>query len=151
MFLAMLREESHNLALRLDQIHELTPDDPAASLATWIDHLFAVAFEPVLHAHLAVLDSDEVRAAAGYRRLREQERGARERSLIDILERGRRDGTFPQTIPTSDALAINALVSRILTTLRSDDPTHGRDEKLRVLDFTLRALGAVTVHSAELR
>lgn len=140
LFLAMLRQESEALARRLEHISELT-GGPSAQLETWIDNLFAVAFDPALQAHLAVLDSNEVRAATGYHQLREQVRADRERSLIEILERGRNDGTFPLAVPAEDAVAISALVSRAMTTLRTDDRTHGLNEKLRILDFSLRALG----------
>lgn len=142
LFLAMLRDESDELARRLDDIATTTVGGPAAELEAWIDHLFAVAFEPTLHAHLTVLDSEEVRASRGYRRVRGAIRAGRERSLIAILERGRADGTFPHAVPDDDAVAVNALVSRAMEALRADDTTRGAAEKKRILDFTRRALGA---------
>lgn len=142
LFLAMLRQTSDDLTRRLDNIADANPGCPAAQLKAWVDHLFVVAFDPGLHAQLSVLDSDEVRAVKGYRRLREHVRSGRERSLVEILERGRADGTFPYAVPADDALSVNALVSRVLNSLQADDPTHGLREKRRTLDFMFRALGA---------
>ena len=62
--------------------------------------------------HLMVIDSDEVRAAKGYREARERTHADRERSLVEILRRGRDDGSFPLADPEHDAIAISAVVSR---------------------------------------
>ena len=64
--------------------------------------------------HLTVIDSDEVRAAKGYRETREQAHADRERSLVEILRRGRDDGSFPLAEPERDAIAISAVVSRVM-------------------------------------
>lgn len=143
LFLAMLRQTSDDLTRRLDDIAAATPERPAAQLKEWIDHLFVGAFDPGLHAQLAVLDSDEVRSVRGYRQVREQLRSGRERSLLGILERGLADGTFPHARPADDARSINALVSRVLNSLQADDPTHGRRDEQRTLEFIYRALGVI--------
>ena len=65
--------------------------------------------------HLTVIDSDEVRAAKGYRETRERAHADRERSLVEILRRGRDDGSFPLADPGRDAIAISAVISREMT------------------------------------
>jgi hypothetical protein len=62
--------------------------------------------------------------------------------LVEILRRGRSDGTFPLTDPERDAIAISAVVSRAMITQPSDDVFEVRQSMARVLDFALRALGA---------
>ena len=92
--------------------------------------------------HLTVIDSDEVRAAKGYRETRERLHAERERSLERVLRRGREDGSFPLADPERDAVAISAVVSRELTISAPGDAEDLQRARARVLDFALRALGA---------
>src|SRR5437867_1034548 len=83
--------------------------------------------------HLTVIDSDEVRAAKGYRETRERAHADRERSLIEILRRGRADGSFPQADPEHDAVAISAVISREMA-----NQSPGDEARLqRSLDWVL--------------
>jgi hypothetical protein len=104
--------------------------------------MFELAREPRLHTHLTVIDSDEVRAAKGYRETRERLHAERERSLERILARGRDDGSFAQTDPQRDAIAISAVVSRELTLSAPGNAEDLQRARARVIDFALRALGA---------
>ena len=61
--------------------------------------MFGLVHDPQLRMHLTVIDSDEVRAAKGYRETRERAHADRERSLVEILRRGRDDGSFPLADP----------------------------------------------------
>jgi AcrR family transcriptional regulator len=142
LFLAMLRQESDALAHRLDRIVDDVPGSPVDQLKAWIDQMFGWMHDAELRMHLTVIDSDEVRAAKGYRETRERAHADRERSLIDILRRGREDGSFPLADPERDAVAISAVISREMA-----DQTPGDEQRLRqsldwVLEFALRALGA---------
>src|SRR5690606_4855607 len=87
---------------------------PADQLADWIAAMFDIIVDPQQRLQLTVIDSDEVRAAKGYREMRERLHAERERSLAEILRRGQRDGSFPLAEPEIDAVAVNALVSRLL-------------------------------------
>ena len=142
LFLAMLRQEADALAARLDHVAAESPDDPRKQLAAWVEMMFALALDPQLRMHLTVIDSDEVRAAKGYRDTRERLHTDRERSLAQILQRGRDDGSFPLTDPQRDAVAISAVISRELTIAAPGDPEGLRQSEARVIDFALRALGA---------
>jgi AcrR family transcriptional regulator len=146
LFLAMLQQEADALADRLDGIAGAPDGGPAGQLAAWVEAMFALAFEPQLRMHLAVIDSDEVRAAKGYREARERLHAGRERSLEQILQRGRGDGSFPLTDPARDAVAINAVVARELTISAPGDEPGLRESQNRVIDFALRALGAGGAH-----
>jgi hypothetical protein len=104
--------------------------------------MFGWMHDAEMRMHLTVIDSDEVRAAKGYRETRERLHADRERSLIEILRRGRDDGSFPLADPEHDAIAISAVISREMT-----NQSPGDDERLRrslawVLEFALRVLGA---------
>jgi AcrR family transcriptional regulator len=142
LFLAMLRQESDTLAHRLDRIVEQAPGSPVDQLKAWIGQMFGWVHDEKMRMHLTVIDSDEVRAAKGYRETRERLHADRERSLVEILRRGRDDGSFPLADPERDAVAISAVVSRVMTEQTPDDGLQLERSLARVLDFALRALGA---------
>lgn len=142
LFLAMLRQESDALTGRLDQIVDEVPGSPVDQLEAWIGEMFGVIHDAEVRMHLTVIDSDEVRAAKGYRETRERLHADRERSLIEILRRGLQDGSFPMTDPEHDAAAISAVVTRGMTVPPPLDEHVLGQAQARVLDFALRALGA---------
>jgi AcrR family transcriptional regulator len=141
LFLAMLRQESDVLAGRLDRIVD-EAGTPVDQLKAWISHMFGWMHDAEMRMHLTVIDSDEVRAAKGYRETRERLHADRERSLIEILRRGRDDGSFPQADPDHDAIAISAVISREMANQRPGDEQRLRRSLAWVLEFALRALGA---------
>jgi len=141
LFLAMLRQEGDALADRLDRIVE-KPDAPVDQLKEWIRQMFGWMHDAELRMHLTVIDSDEVRAAKGYRETRERAHAARERSLVEILRRGRTDGTFPLADPERDAIAISAVIGREMANQSLDDEQRLQRSLDWMLEFALRALGA---------
>ncbi len=145
LFLAMLREETDALASRLDRISADVPGRPVDQLRAWIAGMFGLIHDDQTRMHFTVIDSDEVRAAKGYRETREQAHADRERSLVKILRRGRADGSFPLTDPEGDAFAINAVISRVMISQSYDDHHGLQQAQDAILDFALRALGAERV------
>lgn len=141
LFLALLRQESDALADRLDRIADEAPGAPVDQLKAWINEMFGLVYDPQVAMHLTVIDSDEVRAAKGYRETRAQAHADRERSLVEILQRGRRDGSFPLADPEHDAIAISAVVSREMANQRPGDEQRLRRSLDWALEFALRALG----------
>jgi AcrR family transcriptional regulator len=142
LFLAMLRQEGEALAGRLDRIVDEVSGGPVEQLTAWIETMYALARDPDLRMHLTVIDSDEVRAATGYREARERLHADRERSLERVLQNGRDDGSFPLAQPPRDAVFISAIVSRELTISAPGNAEDLQRGRARVLDFALRALGA---------
>lgn len=142
LFLAMMRQETDALAARLDRICAEAPGGPADQLRVWIAGMFGLIHDDQTRMHFSVIDSDEVRAAKGYREARERAHADRERSLIAILRRGCHDGTFPMTDPEGDAIAISAMISRVMITQHYEDKAGMQRAQNQVLDFALRALGA---------
>jgi len=141
LFLAMLRQEGDALADRLDRIVD-KPGAPVDQLKEWIRQMFGRMHDAELRMHLTVIDSDEVRAAKGYRETRERAHAARERSLVEILRRGRIDGTFPLADPERDAIAISAVIGREMANQSLDDEQRLQRSLDWMLEFALRALGA---------
>ena len=86
LFLAMLRQEGEALAGRLDRIVDEVSGGPVEQLTAWIETMYVLARDPDLRMHLTVIDSDEVRAATGYREARERLHADRERSLERVLQ-----------------------------------------------------------------
>ncbi|WKG02164.1 TetR/AcrR family transcriptional regulator [Mycolicibacterium sp. HK-90] len=143
LFLAMMRGEGDSLARRLDQIAARYDGPPADQLRVWLGQIFGLLQDARLNMHMTVLDSDEVRAAKGYRAAREQWHADRERSLAAILRRGLDDGSFPLAKPEQDAVAIGAMVSHSMSRLCSDGECE--IAQAEVVDFALRAVGAPTL------
>ena len=140
LYVAMLRGAGDSLARRLDGIAERDHGDPTAQLRAWLGQLLCLLDDSRWATQAVALDSDEVRAAKGYRAALERWHTERERSLAVILRRGRDDGSFPQVKPEQDAVAIGAVVTHVMSRMCSDgecEVTH--DE---VVDFALRAVGA---------
>lgn len=143
LFLALLQEGADEIAARVDRVAAAEIGSPADQLATWIGVIFDLMVDPRRRMQMAVIDSEEVRSAAGYRDMRERSHASRERSLADILRRGRATGAFPLADPDHDAVAISALVSRILSSVAPEDVQAVKQAESRLLDFALRAVGAV--------
>jgi len=141
LFLAMLRQEGDALADRLDRIVD-KPGAPVDQLKEWIRQMFGWMHDAELRMHLTVIDSDEVRAAKGYRETRERAHADRERSLVEILRCGRADGTFPLADPERDAIAISAVIGREMANQSLDDEQRLQRSLDWMLEFALRALGA---------
>ena len=143
LFIAMLQLESDMLVGRLERIPQDTDGGPVAELRAWVEAMFELANDPRRASNMDVLDSDEVRVAKGYRDVRDRIRAERERSLVIILERGKRDGTFPDADPTVDATAISGAVIRVLAGMTPPNAPPSDRAIAGLIDFALRALGAV--------
>ncbi|ORB28194.1 TetR family transcriptional regulator [Amycolatopsis mediterranei S699] [Mycolicibacterium parafortuitum] len=143
LFLALLDQECAEVVHRVDAVADAATGDAADQLAAWIGAMFDIVANTKARTQLMVVDSDEVRAAKGYRTVRERLHTAREKGLAEILRRGRDDGSFPLTDPDLDAMAINAVVSRVLGGQTSDDPERLKQAQVATLDFAFRAVGAL--------
>lgn len=144
LFLALLQQACSSIVANVDRVAEAAVGHPADQLADWIGEMFDSIADPEQLRQLAVIDCDEVRAAKGYREMRERLHVERERSLTRILRRGNVDGSFPLADPEHDAVAINAVVSRVMAHQNAQDVQAVKQAQARVLDFALRAVGAVT-------
>ncbi|PRC46418.1 TetR family transcriptional regulator [Mycobacterium sp. ITM-2017-0098] len=144
LFLALLQQACGGLVATVDRVADAAVGTPSEQLADWIGEMFDSIMDPSQLRQLAVIDCDEVRAAKGYREMRERLHVERERSLAEILRRGVADGSFPLADPESDAVAINAVLSRVVAHQNAEDVHALKQAQARVLDFARRAVGAVT-------
>ncbi|ORV87183.1 TetR family transcriptional regulator [Mycolicibacterium iranicum] len=144
LYLALLEEECRIVVSQVSRVADDAIGSPVDQLAAWIGTMFDIVGDPSQRMRLKVIDSEEVRTAKGYREVRERLHAARERSLAEILRRGVRDGSFPHADPDFDAVAINATVSRVLGGQATHDPQSLKQAQVNVLDFALRAVGAIT-------
>lgn len=144
LFLALLHQAGSVIVAHVNGVAEAAVGTPIEQLADWIGEMFDSLVDPEQLRQLTVIDCDEVRAAKGYREMRERLHVERERSLTEILRRGHNDGSFPLVDPEPDAVAINAVVSRVMAHQNAHDVQSIKQAQARVLDFALRAVGAVT-------
>lgn len=144
LFLALLQQACGTLVANVNRVAAAAVGTPAEQLAGWIGEMFDTIADPEQLKQLTVIDCDEVRAAKGYREMRERLHVDREQSLSEILRRGKADGSFPLAEPDTDAVAINAVVSRVMAHQNAEDLHAVKMAQARVLDFALRAVGAVT-------
>ncbi|MEZ0051623.1 AcrR family transcriptional regulator [Mycobacterium sp. MAA66] len=143
LFLAMLTQENNALVGRLDDIAADTAVAPAVALESWIIEMFERVEDPVRARRSAVLMTDEVRAARGYREFRCHADSARHRSLVQILTRGRQDKSFPVTDPAADAVSIDAVCDHAVSNLIARNTGKPGFGVAHVVGFALRSLGAV--------
>ncbi|TRW78751.1 helix-turn-helix transcriptional regulator [Mycolicibacterium sp. 018/SC-01/001] len=143
LFLALLQQGADEIAARVERVAAAAAGSPADQLAAWIGAIFDLMADPRQRMQMAVIDSEEVRSAVGYRDMRERSHESRERSLAEILRRGRDAGSFPLADPDHDAVAISAVVSRIMSGVAPEDVQAVKLAESRLLDFALRAVGAV--------
>jgi AcrR family transcriptional regulator len=120
-----------------------TAGSPRAALEAWIDHWLAVAYDPRRAAQSVVLSSPEAHNAKGFTEVHQEARREVRAILVELLEAGRRDGTFPAVEPVEDARALQSVVGGLV-----DDRLRGEDAPARsqathhTLRLFLRAFGA---------
>jgi AcrR family transcriptional regulator len=124
-------------------------DSAPAALEAWIDEILSFRFDRRKAARVALLGAASARRAEGYAGEAVQSARMISAPLIEVLEQGRRDGSFPDVEPRSHAEMIRAIVFD-LAGLNSFGrgpvpPATATDDVLR---FCLRALGAVPPESS---
>jgi AcrR family transcriptional regulator len=118
---------------------------PPAKLEAWIDEILSFRYDKRKAERVALLGAASARRAEGY--AKEATRSARllATPLLELLEQGSADGSFPAADPTRDADYIRALVFDVAGLNAVD---RGRAHAVQgnatqdILGFCLRALGA---------
>jgi len=118
-------------------------DSPADALEAWIDEILSFRFDRRKAERVALLGAASARRAEGYAEESARSAGMLSAPLIELLERGRRDGSFPTAEPRQHAEMIRAIVFDFAGLNSSGSKPVPRDAATRdVLRFCLRALGA---------
>jgi AcrR family transcriptional regulator len=114
-----------------------------AALIAWIDATLRLAYDAPRARRTRVLAAEAKRLQAEH----PEEFGAIARAqlepLVEVLVRGRADGTFPAAQPERDARTVHAIVWELVEEALRDEPTISfEDARDHVLRYCLPALGA---------
>jgi AcrR family transcriptional regulator len=112
---------------------------PREGLEAWVAGMLRLRFDPRVARRVAIFGAPSARRAAGYEGVQRDATEVLRRPLLEVLEAGRTDGSFPLTDPAFDSRAIQAVV---LDLTLSEVPAFTRDEaRHHVLRFVLPGLG----------
>lgn len=144
LLLAMYRRDSEAVAARLRASCQRAAT-AADALAAWLDEVLSLAYDPRRARRAAVLGSSAARGADAYPHAEAAAVAAMVEPLVDILERGRVDGSFPRARPDVDGRTIHAVVWSLAAERMYGRPGPSRQDALaHVMRFVLPALGADT-------
>ncbi|WP_161232352.1 TetR/AcrR family transcriptional regulator [Streptomyces sp. SID4956] len=149
LLLAMFRRDSERMLTEL-QGAAASAATPVDALRGWIETMLRVPSDKRRRRHVQILSSEGAQRAVGYAAERSRSMVAQEAALAQILHRGLRDGSFPWAEPEADARFIRAVIGQAFEDQMAPTASASAVEAAdRVLDFTLRALGAKTPVQAE--
>ncbi|MGH7896994.1 MAG: TetR/AcrR family transcriptional regulator [Candidatus Binatia bacterium] len=142
LFLAVFEQDSIAASERM-RARLAAAAGPLEKLGAWVDEMLSLGYEPRRARRTKVLMHEAGALRAVFAKEFAAIYAAPEQALVPILEQGWSEGVFPAADPKADACSIRALTWEIVEA--SFDRGATLDEKTaraRVLDFTLRALGA---------
>ena len=115
-----------------------------AALEAWIDEILSFRFDRRKAERVALLGAASARRAEGYAVEAVQSARMLSAPLIEVLEQGLRDGSFPDAEPRPHAEMIRAIVFDLagLNSVRARAGADADAATHDVLRFCLRALGA---------
>jgi AcrR family transcriptional regulator len=120
-------------------------DTPADALEAWIDEILSFRFDRRKAERVALLGAASARRAEGYAAESVRSAGMLSAPLVELLERGLDDGSFPAAEPRQHAEMIRAIVFDLAGLNSAGRGPVPRDTSTPdVLRFCLRALGAAT-------
>ncbi|MBM3674314.1 MAG: helix-turn-helix transcriptional regulator [Actinobacteria bacterium] len=114
---------------------------PRAALDAWVDDVLALGYEPRRAARTRVLQSEGTRLAREFPKDFARIRGDELSPLVEILERGCEDGTFPDARPQLDARTIHAVVWSLASARLDGLDLSVGDVRAHVMRYCLPALG----------
>lgn len=115
----LYRREGERAVARLAARVE-AESSPLDALTAWIDEMLSFRFDRRKAERVAVLGSQAARRAVGYDEVMEEINAQLIAPLVDVLARGKADGTFPSAEPLIDAPAIHAVAAAIAQRADSD-------------------------------
>ena len=139
--LAMVQQEYAAMRRRLDSVVAAAASPPDAVRA-WVAEFLRVASSTRRRQRARVLSSDEVTRAKGYAEVRREHYRDQITALAEVLDRGRRDGSFPLADPEPDARSLSAAISQAFEDQMRGVATGSAEEAAEQIgDFAFRALG----------
>jgi AcrR family transcriptional regulator len=141
LLLAIYDHESRATITDLRRQVEAAPT-ARAGLEAWVDATLALAFDPARARRTRVLASEGSRLQVEHPAEFGAIAGAQLRPLVETLERGRADGTFPAAEPEADARTVHAIVwAFVEAELRGTGTATVDEARAQVLRFGLAGLG----------
>jgi AcrR family transcriptional regulator len=138
---ALYRREAERAAERLTARVSAAPT-PLAALDSWIDEIMSLGFHRRKAARVAVLGSPGAMRAEGYADESRHAAKLLAAPLEELLQVGRRDGTFPLADPPADAPLIQSVTWAAAGLNPVRDAPASRDQAFRAVgSFCRRALG----------
>jgi AcrR family transcriptional regulator len=117
---------------------------PLAAFAAWVEATLRLAYDEPRARRTRVLAAEGLRLQAEHPSEFGAIVDAQLEPLVETLERGRADGTFPRTDPRRDVATVHAIVWALVEDQLRGHATMTLDEaKAHALRFCLPALGAV--------
>jgi len=142
LFLAVFEQDSIAARERMRARLEAAAG-PLEKLGAWVEEMLGLAYDARRARRTKVLAHEAVALCAAFPAEFSAIYAAPEKALVPILEGGRSAGLFPGAEPESDAASIRAVTWDVVEArLESDGAPDRETARARVLDFTLRALGA---------
>lgn len=137
LLIVLFRDNAEKAAKRLST-RVATASSSLEGLENWVDELLSFAFDPRKARRVAVYDAPSARRAVGYAEANEEAAKLLIDPLLEVLERGAHDGSFPTSVPERDARSIYALVWDVM---RWNPPLPSRtDAVAHVLRFVIPGL-----------
>jgi AcrR family transcriptional regulator len=139
---AMYRRDAEAAAQRLRRRVEAA-GTPRAAVEAWVDEILSFGYSTAKSQRVVLMGSPAARRVAHYE---DESRHAAEvliAPLLEMLERGRADGSLPLAEPGVDAPTIYAMAMGLVQRASAGDRRLSRSEALgHCLRFCLPALGA---------
>lgn len=117
--------------------------NPREGLESWVDELLSLGYDPRKARRVAFFDAPSARRAGGYGSAEREAMMLLADPLLEVLEQGKADGSFPLAEPDRDVRSINALVWDVI---RWNPRRMSRAAALaHVLRFALPGLGVTPI------
>jgi AcrR family transcriptional regulator len=117
--------------------------DPRAAVETWVDETLALVYDHRRARRTSPLAIESARLQTVFPEVFARMLERQLEPLVDALERGRADGTFPTAEPAPDARSIHAVAWALAQQRMAGSARSRSAARDHVLRFCLPALGAV--------
>jgi AcrR family transcriptional regulator len=135
----------HDARASVGELHGQVAAAPSAlaALTAWVDATLRLAFDPRRARRTRVLAAEARRLQGEHPEAFAAIAAAQLAPLVEALERGRADGSFPHALPARDAATVHAIVWALVEQqLYGPAEMTFDDARSHALRFCLPALGA---------
>jgi AcrR family transcriptional regulator len=142
LLLALFRRDAQRMAERLAKV--TAAGTPREALTAFVDTMLRVTEDPRRRRRVRILSSAAIARARGYTEESRRFQDMLQDLLVEILTRGRGDGSFPLADPAPDARSMRAaLLAAFLEQIDGTADVPAAEAARQVTGFARRAMGAV--------